>query len=121
MILHTEYTGAHSTIKSESDCRSRGHEFDPRLAPYFHEDWSWNVFYGLSPPSTDSRRVGVSYKQKYVHDVLVKCFVKLAQEKSVVRLTDHLDMTIAVDWDVKPQTKQIEISRFRCFLFLYEN
>ena len=27
---------------------------------------------------------------------------KLAQEKSVVRLTDCLDMTIAVDWDVKP-------------------
>ena len=24
---------------------------------------------------------------------------------SVVRLTDLLDMTIAVDWDVKPQTK----------------
>ena len=24
----------------------------------------------------------------------------------VVRLTDHLDMTIAVDWNVKPQTKQ---------------
>ena len=22
------------------------------------------------------------------------------------RLTDHLDMTIAVDWDVKPQTKK---------------
>ena len=30
---------------------------------------------------------------------------KLAQEKSVVRLTDHLNMTIAVDWDIKPQTK----------------
>ena len=28
--------------------------------------------------------------------------------KSVVRLTDHLDMIIAVDWDVKPQTKQIQ-------------
>ena len=24
----------------------------------------------------------------------------------MVRLTDHLDMTIAVDWDVKPQTNQ---------------
>ena len=24
----------------------------------------------------------------------------------MVRLTDHLDMTIAADWDVKPQTKQ---------------
>ena len=36
-------------------------------------------------PSADSRRVVVSYKQKYVHEVLVNCLVKLAQEKSVVR------------------------------------
>ena len=26
--------------------------------------------------------------------------------KSVIRLTDHLDMNIAVDWSVKPQNKQ---------------
>ena len=30
---------------------------------------------------------------------------KLAQN-SVVRLTDRLNMTIVVDWDVKPQIKQ---------------
>ena len=24
----------------------------------------------------------------------------------MIRLTDHLDITIAVDWDIKPQTKQ---------------
>ena len=36
-------------------------------------------------PSADSRWVVVSYKQKYVLKVLVKCLVKLAQEKSVVR------------------------------------
>ena len=35
--------------------------------------------------SADSRRVVVNYKQKYVHKVLVYRFVKLAQEKSVVR------------------------------------
>ena len=34
------------------------------------------------------RRVVVSYKQKYVHEVLVNCLVKLAQEKSVVRRHD---------------------------------
>ena len=33
------------------------------------------------PPSADSRKVGVSYKEKYVHKVLVNCLVKLAQEK----------------------------------------
>ena len=49
--------------------------------------------------------VVVSYKGKYVHLVLVNCLVKLAQEKSVVRWTDHPNMTIAVDWDVKHQTK----------------
>ena len=32
-------------------------------------------------PSADSRRVVISYKQKYVHKVLVTCLVKLAQEK----------------------------------------
>ena len=35
-------------------------------------------------PSADSRRV-VSYKRKYMYEVLVNCLVKLAQEKSVVR------------------------------------
>ena len=35
--------------------------------------------------SADSRRIVVSYKGKYVQEVLVNCFVKLAQEKSVVR------------------------------------
>ena len=41
-------------------------------------------FYGHSPPSTDSRRVGVSYKRKYVHEVLVNPLVKLVQEKVFV-------------------------------------
>ena len=31
--------------------------------------------------SADSRRVVVSYKWKYVHEVLVNCLVKLTQEK----------------------------------------
>ena len=53
-------------------------------------------------PSADSRRVVVWYKPKYVHEVLVK----LVQEKSVVCWTEDPDMTIAVDWEVKHQTKQ---------------
>ena len=32
-------------------------------------------------PSADSRRVVVSYKRKYVHEELVICLVKVAQEK----------------------------------------
>ena len=34
----------------ESDCRSRGPEFDPGPVPYFCGDWSWNNFYNHSPP-----------------------------------------------------------------------
>ena len=41
-----------------------------------------------------------------MHEVLVNHLVKLAKEKSVVRRSDHHDMTISVDWDVKNQTKQ---------------
>ena len=43
------------------------------------------IFTAVLLPSTDSRRVVVSYKRKYVHKVLVNHLVKLAQEKSVVR------------------------------------
>ena len=42
--------------------------------------------YNYSPPSADARRVVVSYKRTYVHEVLVNSLVKLAQE-SVVRCT----------------------------------
>ena len=56
-------------------------------------------------PFADSRKVVVSYKRKCVHKVLVNCLVKLAKEKSVVRRTDHHNMTIAVDWAVKNPTK----------------
>ena len=57
-------------------------------------------------PSADSRRVVVSYKQKYVHEVLVNRLVKLAQEKRVVRWSDCPNMTIAVDLDIKHQITQ---------------
>ena len=56
-------------------------------------------------PSADSRFV-VIYKRKYVHEVLVNCIVKLGQEKSVARWTNHTDMTITVEWDVKSQAKK---------------
>ena len=46
-----------------------------------HETISMGILF----PSADSRGIVVSYKQKYVHKALVNCFVKLAQEKSVVR------------------------------------
>ena len=47
----------------------------------------------------------VSYKQKFVHRVLVNYLVSACPGKNVVRLFNRLDMTIAVDWDTKPQTQ----------------
>ena len=48
-------------------------------------------------PSVDSRWIVISYKWKYVHEVLVNYLFKLAQEKSVVRWTDRPNMTIDVE------------------------
>ena len=46
-----------------------------------------------------------------MHRVLVEHFNSLGLlRKSVVRLTHRRDMTIAVDWDIKPQTKQNNLS-----------
>ena len=39
-----------SGYRCVSDCNSRGREFDPGPVPYFRGDWSWNNFYGHSPP-----------------------------------------------------------------------
>ena len=50
------FTGPRSAVGSVygyrcvSDCNSRGREFDPGPVPYFRGDWSWNNFYGHSPP-----------------------------------------------------------------------
>ena len=52
----TNFTGPHSSAgnlssnRCESDCRSRGRKFDPGQVPYIRGDWSWNNFYGHSPP-----------------------------------------------------------------------
>ena len=40
----------------------------PRSATFFRGDWSWNIFYGHSLPSADSRRAVVSFWRKKVHN-----------------------------------------------------
>ena len=40
----------------------------PRSATFFRGDWSWNIFYGHSLPSADSKRVVVSFWRKNVHN-----------------------------------------------------
>ena len=42
--------GNMSDYRCVSDCRSRDREFYPGPFPYFRGDWSWNDFYGHSPP-----------------------------------------------------------------------
>ena len=58
-------------VSNVSDCRSRGHEFDPARSHTFadidHEIMSCVILL----PSADSRRVVVSYKRKNVHEVPV--------------------------------------------------
>ena len=40
----------------------------PRSATFFRGDWSWNIFYGHSLPSADTRRAVVSFWRKNVHN-----------------------------------------------------
>ena len=39
-----------------------------RSATFFRGDWSWNIFYGHSLPSADSRRAVVIFWRKNVHN-----------------------------------------------------
>ena len=113
------FTGQCSAVSNmsgnrwESDCISMGPEFNPGPVPYFRGDWSWNNFLRSfsSLPLNHSRRVVVSYKWKYMHEVLVNCILS-CPGKSVVRWTDRPAITIAVDLGRKA-TKQTNCRRFR--------
>ena len=69
-------------------------------------DWSWNHFYGRSLPITDSSRAGVSYWRRVCTKYWLKVRSKPAQEKYGFNWPSRLDMSIVVDWDIKPQNKQ---------------
>ena len=92
-------------LKMKMDCgRSRVRSSGP--ATFFRGYWSWNHFYGHSFPSADSISSVVNYWRNDVHLVLVNRLGSLPRN-SMVRLTDHLDMTNVVDWDVKPHKSNI--------------
>ena len=57
---------------------------DPGVASLIQDIDHEIISIAILLPSADSRMV-VSYKRKYVHEVLVNPLVNLAQEKSVVR------------------------------------
>ena len=59
-----------------SDCRSRGGE-----SYAFVEIDHGIISMTILLRSADSRRAVLSYKRKYVHEVVIDCLVKLAQEK----------------------------------------
>ena len=118
-----------------SDCRSRGREFDPGPVPYFRGDWSWNNFYGHSPPlrwiiqegllsvTSESMCIELGSLIKKQNDKFSEYDAKIEDiqssldtkywltacsklaQESVVRWTDRPAMTIAVDLGGKA-TKQ---------------
>ena len=103
MVTETQYPGA---VARSDACLPDMRTVEIRSsgpAAFFQEDWSWIHFYGDSLSTADSSRAVVSYWQK----VLVNHLESLPRN-SVVRLTDHLDMTVVVDWDIKPQFKQTQ-------------
>ena len=83
--------------RCESDCRSSGREFDPGLVPYFCGDWSWNNFYGHSPPFRWIIQVGllsVTSESMCTKYWLIAC--SSLPRKKLIRWTDRPAMTIAV-------------------------
>ena len=88
-------------------CRSRGREFDPGSVPYFRGDWSWNYFYGHSPPFRwiiQEGLLSVTSESMCTTYWLTAC--SSLPRKSVVRWTDRPAMTIAVDLGRKATNKQ---------------
>ena len=86
-----------TNVGSKSDCKFRGRELDPGLVPYFRGDWSWNNFYGHSPPSAYSRRVVVSYKGKYVHEDAHKIFIQTQKSIEVYEILDVVELHLVPD------------------------
>ena len=69
----------------------------------------------FNSPSTDSRRAVVSYWRKFVHEVLVNYIGGLRLPmKSVVRITDHPDMTLDVYRARKTTTQQKQQATEKC-------
>ena len=70
--------------------------------------------------SADLRGAVVSYWRKYVHEVLVNCLGGLSlPRKSVVRLTDHPDMTLHVYRGRKTTTQQQQHSIMMLVHFMF--
>ena len=108
ITFHSLLSGLCSAVGNLSDCTSRDRAFDPVSVSYFRGDWSWNNFYGHSPPFRWIIQEGLlsvtseSMCTKYWWTACQTC-----PGKSVVRWTDRPTMTIAVDLG-RQATKQTE-------------
>ena len=92
--------GNASGNRCESDCRSRGSEFDPSPVPYFRAYWSWNNLYGHSRPFCWLNQEGllsVTSESMCTKYWLTALLVQACPGKGVVRWTDCPAMTISVD------------------------
>ena len=87
-----------SGYRCEADCRSRVASSIPARSHTFVEIDHEIISTVIRLPSAESFMKGCCQLQaKVCARLLVNCLFKLAQEKSVVRLTDRPAMTIAVD------------------------
>ena len=99
--------GPGRSVRCASGRYADGRRFEPRVRQHsFVETCHEIISIAISIHTVNSSREVVRYWRKDVHLVLAKCLGSISR-KSIVRLTDRLDMTIVVDWDVKPQIKHI--------------
>ena len=116
MLAAVTWTGLCSTVGSVSgyrcvsDCRSRGHEFDPGPVSNFRPDSSGYNFHGHSPPFRWSIQEGLLAvtRESMCTKYWLTASSSLPRKKSVVRWIDRPAMTKAVDLGCKAtkQTKQ---------------
>ena len=114
-------TGSRSAVKKvsgnrcESECRSKGREFDPGVVHYFHGDWLFFNFYGHSPPFCwiiQEGLLSVTSKSICTKYWLTSC--SSLPRNSVARWTDRPAMTIAVDLG----RKATKINKHACMYFI---
>ena len=97
-----------SDYRCAYDCGSRGRELDPGPVPYFRGDWSWNNFYGHSPPF---RWLIQGWLLSVTSKVCTRDCSSLARKKCGY-VNWASPMTIAVDQGVNQQHKKTRLDFF---------